>query len=167
MSSTESGESSRDRYIRLIQRLYAEAYNRGEYEIIEELFGPTYGGVGVAPGDHDPSGPPAGQSTVDKLRTAFPDFSPEIRAVYFDADTVIAHLDVTATHDGPWVLGAEADPFVAEPTGTGIEFEGIRTFRFEDGQVVESHAWGEWLSVLVELGVACDFSQYIHQRSDQ
>ncbi len=140
--------------------MYEEAYKHGEYDILDDIFGPTYGGVGVEPGDHEPSGATVAQRGIEWLRTAFPDFSPEPRHIYVDGDTAIAHLDVTATHDGEWVFGREDDQFIAKPTGTAIEFEGLRTFRFEDGLVVESHAWAEWLDIMIEIGIACEYAEH-------
>lgn len=166
MPVSESGAGARDRYERLVRRFYEEAYTDGEYEVLEEMFASEYGGIGNADADVDSRGPEVARIGVDRLRTAFPDISFDVRGLYIDGDTAVAHLAVTGTHDGPWVIGPDDDPFVAEPTETAVEFGGMRSFRFEDGQVVESYGYGEWLTVAVELGIAGEFDDYVWARRD-
>lgn len=166
ISSHESGRNTRGRYERLVRRFYEEAYNEGEYAVLEELFAPAYAGIGNAGYDQGASGPGVARQGVERLRTAFPDISFDVRAVYIDGETAVAHLAVTGTHDGPWEIGPADDPFVAEPSGTAVAFGGMRSFRFEDGTVVESFGYGEWLSVAVDLGIAGEFNDYVLARSD-
>lgn len=164
MSTSEPGEERGDRYERLVRRLYDEAYSRGEYAVLEELFAPEYGGVGNSTRQADSSGPEVARSVVERFRTAFPDLRFDVRDVFVDGNTAVAHLAATGTHDGPWSLGVEADPFVAEPTGTAVEFGGLRSFRFDAGRVVESYGYGEWLDVAIQLGFAGDLEDYARSR---
>lgn len=167
MTTTESDQTPRDRKERLVRRVYTEAYNQGEYAILDELFASDYGGLGNATFDGEQTGPELARMGIDRFREAFPDIEFDIQGVYVDGDTAISHLYATGTHDGAWVIGPDDDPFVAEPSGTEFELRGMRLYRFEDGKVVESHAYSDEFEVAIALGFAGDFAEYITSQGDQ
>ena len=146
-----------------VRRFYEEAYTEGDYTVIDELFAPEFSGNRRLPGTSDTPGPEIVRGETDAIRTAFPDFRPEIKKLYTDGDTVIAHLDVTASHDGPLVF-EDDPPFVVEPTGRPITFEGLRIYRFgDDDTVVESWAWAPWIGILLQLGAAGAYERYLDE----
>ena len=148
-----------------VRRFYEEAYTEGDYTVIEELFAAEFSGNRRTPGTGDAPGPDIVRGETDAIRIAFPDFRPEVRSLYTDGDTVIAHLDVTATHDGPLVF-EEDPPFVVEPTGRSVTWEGLRIYRFGDhDKVVESWAWAPWVGILLQLGAAGAYQQYVDEQT--
>lgn len=166
MTTAETDQDARNRKARLVRRLYEEAYCKGEYEVIEELIAPEYDANDGKEFEREPNGPERVRAHIEWQRTAFPDVQLDVRDVYVDGDTAVAHLRFTGTHDGPFVVGPGDDPFVAEPTGTVFEMGGMRSFRFEDGVVVESHMYSEPLDMVLELGIAGEFAEYVASREN-
>lgn len=81
---------------------------------------------------------------------------------------MIAHLDVTATHAGPLVLGPKHSPFVVEATGRPVSWEGLRIYRFgDDDKVVESWAWAPWVGILLQLGAAGAYEAYVNEPAER
>ena len=154
------------RRVQKVRRFYEEAYTDGDYAVIDELFHPDFSGNGSPPGSSPLGGPEIVRRSTDRIRTAFPDFHPAVRAIYVDGDTVIAHLDVTATHEGPLVFGSDDPPFVVEPTGRPVAWEGLRIYRFDGDQVVESWAWAPWVGILLQIGAAGAYERHLAELSE-
>ena len=120
----------------LVRSFYEEAYTQGDYRVIDEMFAASFSGNGHPPHTSEVPGPELVRRSVNNLRTAFPDFTPRIEQLVQEGSTVVAHLDVTATHTGPLTFRAGANPFVIEPSGADIAFHGLRIFHFQDDKVI-------------------------------
>ena len=84
---------------------------------------------------------------IPAFRAAFPDakLSPEL--IFGEGNNVVAHVKVTATHEGPW-LGAE-------PTHKKMTWTASTIIRFnDDGMMVERWVIEDELGVMEQLGIA-------------
>lgn len=127
-----------------VRRFYEEAWNRGDYAVIDELFADGYV-------DHDAAahtgadGRASAKAFIDVFRAGFPDVHLEIKDQVAEGDTVATRWVGTGTHRGT-VLGLPA-------TGRSIEIDGISIDRFDaDGRFLEG--WGTWdgVRLLRQLG---------------
>ena len=127
------------------RRFIDEAWNAGEYEIIEETVGEDYVGHWFDPeeGDVDRDGL---EAFIRNAREGFSDFHMDVEFMIAEDDTVVVIFTVSGTHDGEF-MGIP-------PTGESGTTPGIFVHRFdEDGMVVE--AWAVWdaLGLLQQVGV--------------
>lgn len=80
------------------------------------------------------------------FRTAFPNFTTEIKKLLVEGDTVAAWHTHRGIHSGDFI-GIPA-------TGRPIEVAGIELFRVKDGQIAEFWHLDDMLTLLQQLGVA-------------
>ncbi len=125
------------------RRLVEEAFNKGEYDVVEELVAPTY--VNHDPLTGDTKGPEGTRAVIEGYRSAFPDLTITIEEQLAERDLVATRWTATGTHKGE-LLGIA-------PTGKESTVTGLTIDRIADGKLVES--WNNWdtLGMLRQLGV--------------
>ncbi len=85
---------------------------------------------------------------IDRIRTAFPDWTETVADIFEAGDRVTTRYVSTGTHRSRfWNI---------EPTGRAIEIEEISIYRFEDELVVEQWCLCDELGRLFQLG--CEVS---------
>ena len=113
-----------------IQRANEELLNKGNLELAEEIFAPTYVGHG-AEGDFE-GGPDAIKAFVTSIRTAFPDLKVEVEILATEGNKVAWLRTSRGTHQGEF-LGVPA-------SGRLIEWQDMIVTRYEEGKIAEE--WG-------------------------
>lgn len=111
----------------VIRNLYS-VFSTGDTDELEEIIGPGYIDRTLSPGQAP--GIEGLKQTIGAFRAAFPDGEITARELLADGDKVVARVTLTGTH--------VADYFGTPPSGTPIASEGVETFRFSHGMVVES-----------------------------
>ena len=87
------------------------------------------------------------KTAIPAFRAAFPDAKLTPEVIFADGDKVVAHVRVSATHEGPW-LGAE-------PTHKKMVWTASTIIRFnDDGMMAERWVIEDELGVMEALGVA-------------
>ena len=129
----------------LVRRLIEEGFNRGDYDVADELvaadmvehqdFGP-----GHAPG------PDGVKAVMASLRRAFSDFHLAIEDLAVDGDTVWLRMTGTGTNDGSFM----GHP----PTGRTMRTAVFDVLRVDDGLIVEHWGVPDRLGTLFQLGLA-------------
>ena len=119
----------------LVRRWFAEVWNNGRADAIEEMFAEN----GIAHGlSDDPSQPITGPRQFKPFHTLFRDAFPNMEIVVEDmiaeGDKVAARCSVRAKHEGDF-LGKEA-------TQSPVEFTGMTIVRIANGKIVE--AWNNF-----------------------
>lgn len=127
------------------QRFVDEAWNGGNYDIIEETISEEYVGHWFDPevGDVDRDGL---EAFIRAVREGFSDFHMDVEFMLAESDTIAVGFTVSGTHDGEF-MGIPA-------TGESGTSPGIFVHEFdEDGKVTE--AWAVWdaLGQMQQLGV--------------
>ncbi len=117
----------------VVRRLVDEVLNRGDLDVLPELYSP-----GLVEG---------ARAWISPFRAAFPDVHMEVVELIAEADLVVGRFTCSATHLGPW-RGHDA---------TGRRFERVdevSIYRILDSKIVE--VWGieDDLGRLQQLGLA-------------
>jgi len=133
-----------------VRRLFEEVWNKGNPQVADELFAPTYA-------HHDSSTPDVGRGPESEkrratlYRTAFPDLRLTIEDIIAEGDTVMARWSCRGTHKG--------DLSGIAPTGRQFTISGVSIARFAGGKVVEG--WVNWdaLGLMQQLGVVPELAK--------
>jgi predicted ester cyclase len=126
-----------------LRRLYAEAINKGNLAILNEVMAPDYVYHGV--GGVELKGPGGFGQYVAMLRTAFPDLQFTLVNVIAEGDYAAHRFTLTGTHKG--------DLRGIAPTGKRVTATGNVLSRFAGGK--EAEAWMEYdtLALYQQLGM--------------
>lgn len=111
----------------LVSELY-HAYSSGSVGQLDELFASDFVDRSPAPGQR--KGLEGVKQVVASFRAAFPDGTVAPRELLADRDKVIARVSMTGTHLGEY--------YGLEPTGQRVTADGVETYRFVGGTIVES-----------------------------
>ncbi len=89
---------------------------------------------------------PGIEGTVRSLIAAFPDLHFDIVWTVAEGDRVVAFVDMTGTHEGPWLMVQEAThrPMRASLT-LGLQID-------DDGMIVDSWLGSNFIAMLAQLG---------------
>ena len=134
---------STEEYKAIIRRLNERFWNKGNVEVLDEVFAPDFVDHNAPPG-----------STPG--REGFKQFATMFRAAFSDisttADDLITEGDKVAWR---WTFrGAHKDTFMGVPaTGKQITLTGISIDRFADGQIVERWTQADFPGLMQQLGV--------------
>lgn len=125
-----------------MRRFYAEVFNAGKLELIDELLAPDFV-------DHEemPGLPPTREGVKQAFamfRNAFPDLQVTAEDMMAEGDKVVARITMTGTHQGEFMGLA--------PTGKKIAVSGIDIIRFAGGKAVEHWGQTDTLSLMQQLG---------------
>jgi steroid delta-isomerase-like uncharacterized protein len=127
----------------LIQRFVEEAFNRGNLDVVDEIYAPVY--VGHTAGlSEQTSGPEGVKGFVELYRSAFPDLHTTIEDIVTEGDKVAYRWTAVGTHRGG-LLGVP-------PSNNRVELKGITIERIEDGKIVETYNNFDQLGMLRQIG---------------
>lgn len=114
----------------VVRRWYDELWNKGRFEIIDELASPD----GVLHAQGDALDLMAARERFIAMRTAFHDFEFAIDHLTVQDDVAVVRWHVRLTHVGPW-MGRP-------PSGKRFTIEGSSWVRVTDGRLREG--WDYW-----------------------
>lgn len=125
------------------RRLVEEAFNKGKYDVIEELVAPTF--VNHDPATGDTKGLEGTRELIEGYRSAFPDLQITIEEQIAEGDLVATRWTAKGTHKGE-LMGIA-------PTGKESTVTGVTIDKIKNGTIVES--WNNWdtLGMMRQLGV--------------
>lgn len=127
-----------------IARTYAgEVISEGNLGLIDEIIADDY--VEYNSARPEPlRGPDDVREYVSTLRAAVPDINCAVEDLIAEGNKVVRRDRATGTHQGEF-MGIEA-------TGTEAVVKGIHIHRIEDGQIVETWAQNDVMSMLQQFG---------------
>src|SRR5690349_20259335 len=127
-----------------MRRIYAEIFDQGRLELVDELIAPDVVNHTAPEGFQHGTEPIRGLVTM--LRTAFPDCATAVEETLPAGDTVVMRNWFEGTHRGPF-LGHP-------PTGRRFRFRQIHWMRFgPDGRVIEHWGVRDDVTHLQQLGL--------------
>jgi steroid delta-isomerase-like uncharacterized protein len=128
----------------VVRRVFEEVWNKGNLQVVEELYGPSYTHHDASTPDQG-RGPEGEKKRATLYRNAFQDLRLTVEELFADGETVTARWSCRGTHKG------ELNGIAA--TGKQIAMTGISLFRFAGGKIVEG--WVNWdaLGLMQQLGV--------------
>ena len=121
-----------------------EELNKGNIEILKELFAPDYGFYSPSSSTKSISK----EETIEFVKMvfkAFPDFKWSIEELIAVGDKIIVRFIYRGTHEGEF-QGIPA-------TGNKVEFSGIVIARIENGKIVEEKEESDALGLMMQLGM--------------
>lgn len=133
----------------IARRHFAETWNAGRLEAIDELFASDF--LFHITGSPEIHGLEGYRRHVAMYRAAFPDLHVTVEDQIAEGDKVVTRFSAAGTHRGE-VMGVA-------PTGMHVpRVTGITIHRVRDGRIVE--LWANWdaLGLLQDIGVVPRFS---------
>ena len=112
---------------RVVNRIVEEAYNRGNFTVLDECVAPDFTSAMLPEGS--PGGPEAFRLGIAAFRAGFPDLHFTIDDQIAEPGTVVNRWTMTGTHQGSF-MGIE-------PTGKTVRIHGISIWYLRDDQVVD------------------------------
>ena len=128
----------------LIRQVLEEAWNRGNFDELDELYAPDY--VQHNPPKDDLVGLDARKKFFALYRTAFPDLEISIEEIIMESDTAAVRLTWKGTFKG------EIPGLDAKPTGDLVRGTGQMFMHFKDGKVVEQFNQDDYLGMYQQFG---------------
>ncbi len=129
----------------VVRRWYAEAF-KGNVDIADEVFAPTYVDHGADPLLSGQPGPEGPRQHITAYLAGFPDGRADIDDLITEGDKVAIRITGAGTQTGTY-LGQP-------PTGKRVEVTGVYIYRLVDGKIVET--WGSaaaWGGMMEEVGL--------------
>jgi steroid delta-isomerase-like uncharacterized protein len=138
------GEAVLDRNKELVRRVNEEVWNKGNLEIIDELFSVDFVWH-FLPNGSETKGLDKLRDRIRNHRKAFPDWTETIRQIVAEGDFVAIHFTSTGTNKGSFL----GNP----PSGKQIQINEMSIFRIVDGKIVEQWLIPDLLSLNQQLGL--------------
>jgi steroid delta-isomerase-like uncharacterized protein len=132
-----------DQNISTVRRLYAEAFNQGDFSHLDLIVTPDFHNHTAPP--NAPRGPEELRGLITMLRTAFPDATYDIEDIFATDERVAVRVTLRGTHRGPL--------FGIPPTGRSFIQEQMHIMRMEDGRIAEHWGCRDDLGLMRQLGV--------------
>lgn len=141
-NSANCAPQSREETIAVVDRVRAEVYNAGNFDIMPEIFADGY--LHGSANGPDAIGIAEGARRIGGFVTALPDLEWTFDDVIAEGDQVAARWTTWGTHNGD-LLGFA-------PTGKPVEFTGISFFTVRCGKVVEFQTEMDAAGLLEQVG---------------
>lgn len=134
---------NREEMIALHERHNEEELNRGNLEVVDEIFAQNY--VRHVVGLPEIAGREAEKQFAATVRTGFPDIHFTVKERIVEGDKVFVRWSARGTHQGEY-MGIPA-------TGKSMEVTGMVIHQMVSGQIQESWDCFDSLSMLQQLGI--------------
>ncbi len=128
----------------LVRRMTEEVWNKGNHEIMDELFSADVVWHFLPDGSKT-TGLEELRDHVRNHRKAFPDWAEEIKLIVAEGDLVAIHFISTGTNEGSFL----GNP----PTGKQIHVNEMTIYRIVEGKIVEQWLLPDLLSSNQQLGL--------------
>jgi steroid delta-isomerase-like uncharacterized protein len=129
----------------LVQRFVEESFNRGNLNVVDEVYAPSF--IAHDPGHlEEARSPEYAKQFVGMYRSAFPDGHAVVDDLISEGDRVAYRWTYRGTHQGE-LMGIA-------PTGKQVTITGITIYRISGGKVEEEWNNFHQLGLLQQLGVA-------------
>lgn len=140
--STSTRENALERNKKLVRSMNREIWNKGNLEIIDELYSPDFVWHFLPTGT-ETTGLDSLREHVRNHREAFPDWTEEIKHIVAEGDFVVIHFVSRGTNKGNFL----GNP----PTGKRIQINEMSIFRIADGKIAEQWLLPDILSMQRQL----------------
>jgi steroid delta-isomerase-like uncharacterized protein len=129
----------------LLRRWFAEVWNKGSEEAIDEMFAEDGIAHGLADESGNPLRGPAGfKPFFRKFRAAFPDIEVVVEDTITEGDKIAARCTVRGKH--------QSDSLGFAATQQPMEITGMTIVRVRDGKIVEAWNNFDFMSMFQQLG---------------
>ena len=129
----------------MVRRVYDEAYNKGNLEVLDELIAPKY--LRHQPPMKDVKGLEAYKVFVSKVLAAYSNFNIKVEEVLSDGNKTVVRTVLSGRHTG------KVPTLMAPPTGKEIAMKGCTISTWEDGKIVEEWVYNDYIGLTFQFGV--------------
>jgi len=137
-------ETKMERNKDLVRRDNEEVWNKGNLEIMDELYAADFVRH-FLPNGSVTKGLEELRDHIRNHRKAFPDWAEEIKQIVAEGDLVVTHFSSTGTNEGSFM----GNP----PTGKKIQIDEMSIVRIADGKIAEQWLLPDLLSLNQQLGL--------------
>lgn len=134
---------SAEQYKEIVERIHAEAFSEGEYDVLDEVFAEDFVQHGPGTGE-EYHGADEVRAMIEMYRSAFPDLTFANEEIIVDGDTLAVRYTASGTQEGEFQG--------VEPTGEKAEIMNTTFVHFEDGKVSEVWPFVDQLGLMQQLG---------------
>ena len=124
-------------------RMVEEVVNKGNFDVVEELFHPDYVDHAAPPGA--PAGLDGVRAIFSMFRTGFPDVKFTIDQMVGEGSYVATLVHGEGTHTGQFIE--------FPPTGKHAQWRSVGFFRVQDGKIREHWGIPDLLGLFIQLGI--------------
>ena len=128
----------------LARRYLEEVWDKGNVDLIDELFSTDFVRHGPPAVEGEVRGPEGFKGLVSTYHAGFPDFRVTIDEMIAEGDRVVSRWTVRGTHQGELLGNA--------PTGNQVTFSGYLFDRISGGKIEEEWVDYDTLHVMQEIG---------------
>jgi steroid delta-isomerase-like uncharacterized protein len=128
----------------LARRYLEEIWDKGNVDLIDELFTTDFVRHGPPAVEGEVRGPEGFKGLVSTYHAGFPDFQVTIDDMIAEGDSVVSRWTVRGTHQGELMGNA--------PTGNQVTFTGYLFDRISGGKIEEEWVDYDTLHVMQEIG---------------
>jgi predicted ester cyclase len=132
----------------VLNRFWSEVWDKGDLDVVDEIFHPDFTDHGLAPG-LTKQGPEGAKEAVMQFRTAIPDLYLKCTMMVAEGDKVLSLWEAGGTQSGPLKSGRGTIP----PTNKKAVVHGMTLNRLEDGRIIDAWDNFDLLGMLQQLGV--------------
>jgi steroid delta-isomerase-like uncharacterized protein len=131
-----------------VARQLIEAFNRSDWDGLRAVCSPDV--VYIEKGtNRNAKGVDEIMQVAHAWRASFSDLQGNIYTAVNCGSTAVLEITWTGTNDGSMELSSGTVP----ATGRSVEFDNCQVFRIENDQVAEFHNYGDFLTMLTQLGL--------------
>ena len=132
----------------VLQRFWEEVWDKGELDVVDEIFHEKFVDHGLAPG-LTKQGPEGAKEAVMQFRNGIPDLYLKWHDMVAEGDKVLSLWEAGGTHTGPLKGGHGTIP----PTGKKAVIYGFTLNRLEDGRIIDAWDNFDMMGMLQQLGI--------------
>lgn len=129
----------------MIQKVFEEAYNKGNLDVLDELVDSNY--LRHQSPMKNVKGLNAYKKFVDDVRKAYTNFEMKVEEVLADGNKTVARIVLTGKHTG------KTPTLMAPPTGKEIAMVGCTVSTWENGKITEEWVYNDYMGLTQQFGV--------------
>lgn len=126
-------------------KIYEEAYNKGNLDILDDIFDANY--VRHQPPMSKVQGLESYKKFITEVLEAYSNFEMVIEEILADGDRTVARLTLTGKNTG------RIPSLKTPPTGREISMPSCVVSAWENGKIVEEWAYNDYLGLTYQFGV--------------
>ena len=127
-----------------IQRVYDEAYNKGNLDILDDIVALEY--KRYQPPMNTFQGLERYKQFIQDVRQAYAGFAMKVEDILADGDVTAVRIVLSGKHVG------QLPTLQAPPTGKQIEMQACSVIYWKDGKMVEEYAYNDYLGLIQQFG---------------
>lgn len=128
-----------------MQRLIEEAYNNGNFEVLDELIDPGY--LRYQSPMKKVEGLADYRAFIKEVRDAYSNFRMEIEEILMEGNKTVTRLVLSGKHTG------KTPTIQAPPTGREVSMKGCTVSTWKDGKIVEETVYNDYMGLTQQFGV--------------